>query len=93
MILHVPSEIDDLFETVFTLLKETPPNYLQELSVLSWRILLELSGTSAGQNYPEELVNQYKDSFISYYEQYAAYYGSTLEEFLTALTDEIKNKK
>ncbi len=32
--------------------------------------------------YPEDLVKQYKDSFISYYEQYASYYGTTLEEFL-----------
>ena len=32
--------------------------------------------------YPEELVSQYKDSFLSYYEQYAAYYGTSVEEFL-----------
>lgn len=55
VISSVSEIIDELFESTFTLLKECPGGFQKELSVLAYRILLELSGNNEQQNYPEML--------------------------------------
>lgn len=39
------------------------------------------------KEYPEELVSQYREEFNSYYNQYAAYFGLELTDFLTQYMD------
>ena len=55
VIRNVPERINGMFDAIFRLMEERPENYLHELSVESFRLLLALSERSDTQGYPEIL--------------------------------------
>ncbi|MGN0205058.1 MAG: trigger factor [Coprococcus sp.] len=44
------------------------------------------------KEYPEELVEQYRQEYISYYQQYAAYFGMEMADFLTQYMDQTEEE-
>ncbi len=44
------------------------------------------------KEYPEELVEQYRQEYISYYQQYAAYSGMEMADFLTQYMDQTEDE-
>lgn len=44
------------------------------------------------KEYPEELVEQYRQEYISYYQQYAAYFGMEMADFLTQYMDQTEDE-
>lgn len=44
------------------------------------------------KEFPEELVEQYKQEYISYYQQYATYFGMELADFLTQYMDQTEEE-
>ena len=55
VIRNVPERINGMFDAIYRLMEERPENYLHELSVESFRLLLALSERSDTQGYPEIL--------------------------------------
>ncbi len=55
VIRNVPGKVEEIFDSIFRLLEERPENYLHDLSVQAFHLLLELSESNETQEYPELL--------------------------------------
>ncbi len=55
VIRNVPEHVNGIFDRIFLLMEERPENYLHELSIQSFRLLLELSERSDTRGCPELL--------------------------------------
>ena len=78
----VYSTVEEYRESVYAgLLEEAQAAAFSQRVQEAWAKVVNNCKVS---DYPEELVEMYRKDYLSYYEQYAAYYGTTLEEYLAS---------